>query len=301
MVYDVIIIGGGPAGLTAAIYASRSRLKTLLIEKQGCGGLMAITDMLENYPGFDSGINGFELAAKMEKQARSFGTEIIYTTANSIEYGKIKKIITDESEYETKTIIISAGVSFKKLGIKGEEQFIGSGVSFCAVCDAPFYRNKEVLVVGGGNSALQEAMYLSKFAKSVKIIHRRSEFKSSKILQEKLESFHNISVIYDSKIEEIVGTDKLEKAVITKLKTQSVSEIFVEGIFVFIGFTPNTSNFSFLALDDKGYIITDKNMETSVPGIFACGDICKKQLRQVVTATADGAVAAASALKHIDM
>ena len=300
MSYDVIIIGGGPAGLSAAVYASRARLKTLLIEKAGCGGQMAVTDLLENYPGFNGGINGFELATKLEAQARDFGTEIIYDEALSIEGEAVKSVKTNNKTYETKTVIIAAGTKAKELGAGGEKQFVGRGVSYCAVCDAPFYKNKEVVVVGGGNSALQEAIYLSKFAKNVTLIHRRNEFRAVKILQERLFSVPNISILYDSTVVKISGNEKVEKLTVENCKTGNKSELKADGLFVFIGLIPNTANFPQLSINKYGYIITDENMKTSVSGIFACGDVRDKMLRQVVTAAADGAQAAISAQHYIE-
>ncbi len=300
MIYDVIIVGGGPAGLTAAIYASRARLNTLLIEKAGCGGQIAITDWLENYPGFNGGINGFELAMKLEAQVKDFGASIVYDEVISIEDGNINKVITANSVYETKTIIIAAGTSVKRMGIEGEDAFIGRGISSCATCDAPFYKDKNVIVVGGGDSAIQEAIYLSKFAKTVTVIHRRDELRAAKILQEKMLSCANISVMYDTIPLKVIGTDKIEKLKVSNVKTGQEQEIQIDGIFVFIGLLPNTPPFSILNLDEYGYIITDENMKTSIPGIFACGDIRQKQLRQVVTAASDGAQAAISAQYYIE-
>jgi thioredoxin reductase (NADPH) len=300
MIYDVIIIGGGPAGLSAAIYASRARLKTLIIEKTGCGGQMTMTDLLENYPGFNGGINGFDLAVKLEQQARDFGTGIIYGEAAAVERGSSKKVITTNCTYETKTVIIAAGTHAKKMNIPGESEFIGKGVSFCAVCDAPFYRGKNVLVVGGGDSAVGEAVYISKFAKNVTIVHRRNKLKAAKILQEKIKSHPNISVIYDSVPKEIFGRSSVEKITITNIKTNENKDLIIDGVFVFAGLIPNTLFLSGIALDKTGYIITNENMNTSSDGIFACGDIRKKQLRQVVTAVSDGAQAAVSAQRCIE-
>ncbi|MDR1696593.1 MAG: thioredoxin-disulfide reductase [Endomicrobium sp.] len=305
MAYDVIIIGGGPAGLSAAIYTARARLKTLIIEKAGCGGQMAITDMLENYPGFNGGINGFELAVKLEEQVRDFGAEIIYDEVlNIADSASMKTVVTPNAVYEAKTVIIAAGTKVKEMQIEGESQFIGRGVSFCAVCDAPFYREKDVAVVGGGDSAVQEAIYLAKFAKNVTVIHRRNELRAAKILQEKMLSYKNISVMYDTVPERIEGTDKIEKFIVSNVKTKEISELKVDGVFVFIGLMPNTAFLSKeadnIGLDEFGYIITDENMKTTLPGIFACGDIRKKQLRQVVTAASDGAQAAISAQNYIE-
>ena len=303
MVYDVIIVGGGPSGMTSAIYSSRARLKTLLIEKAGCGGQIAITDNIENYPGFEQGINGFELATKMQTQATNFGTEFVYGEAVSFQLNdKIKKIVLlDNKEYLAKTIIISSGASFKKLGIKGEQDFIGKGVSYCATCDAPFFRNKEIVVIGGGDSALQEALYLTKFAVKVNLIHRRNEFRAAKILQEKVFKEQKINVIFDSVVEEISGKDVLEQVTLKNIKTNTISQLSVNGVFIFVGWTPNT-NFlnNQLKLNKQGYIITDDKMNTSIEGVFACGDVREKTLRQVVTAAGDGAIAANSAQHYLE-
>lgn len=299
--YDVIIIGGGPSGMTAAIYASRARLKTLLIEKAGCGGQIAITDHLENYPGFEQGINGFELAVKMETQAKAFGTEIVYGEVSSMQLAdKTKKIVlSNNKEYETKTVIIASGANFRKLGCPGEQEFIGKGVSYCATCDGPFFRNKEIAVIGGGDSALQEALYLTKFASKVNLIHRRNEFRAAKILQEKVLAESKINVIYDTVVEEISGNPigSVENVKLKNVKTGEISQLAVNGVFVFVGWLPNTAFLkdSGIKLNDAGYIVTDDNMKTSLEGVFACGDVREKILRQVVTACGDGAVAAISA------
>ncbi len=304
MIYDVIIIGGGPSGMSAAIYASRARLKTLLIEKAGCGGQIAITDHLENYPGFEEGINGFELAMKMEKQARTFGCEITYGEASSVETeDAIKKVILSENkEYFTKTIIIASGANFKKLAVEGEQEFIGKGVSYCATCDGPFFRNKEIAVVGGGDSALQEALYLTKFATKVNLIHRRDQFRAAKILQEKVFAEPKINIIFDSVVEKISGNLSVEQITLKNVKNNISSQLAVNGIFVFVGWLPNTKflNNTAVKLNENGYIVTDDNMNTSVQGVFACGDVRQKILRQVVTAAGDGAIAAISAQHFIE-
>jgi thioredoxin reductase (NADPH) len=301
MIYDVIIIGGGPAGLSAAIYASRARLKTLLIEKNGCGGQMIVTNLIENYPGFNSGIKGFDLAVKLKTHAKKFGAEIVYDEVIDIKTDLTKKVITVNSTYyKTKSIIIATGMSVKKMNIPGEADFIGKGVSFCAICDAPFYRDKDVLIIGGGDSAIQEAIHLSKFVKNVTIVHRRNKLKASKILQERMASHLNISVLYDSMPKKICGKDVVEKIIVTNIKTNEDKELKVNGIFVFIGLIPNTLFISNTVLDTAGYVLTDENMSTAIHGIFACGDIRKKQLRQVITATSDGAQAAVSAQQYIE-
>lgn len=303
MIYDTIIIGGGPAGLTSAIYSSRARLATLIIEKAGCGGQIAITDFLENYPGFETGINGFELTSKMEQQARHFGTEIVYGEVLSIETKEtLKKVILADKTYITKTIIIASGSNFKKLGIKGEAEFIGKGVSYCATCDGPFFKNKEVAVIGGGDSALQEALFLTKFVNKVFLIHRRDKFRATQILQERVSSEPKIEVVLDCIVEEIAGNNIIEKVKIKNVKSGMLKEIAVNGVFVFIGWIPNTKFLTQnkITLDENGYIITDDQMKTSLDGIFACGDVRKKILRQVVTATGDGATASISAQNYIE-
>ena len=302
MIYDVIIIGGGPAGMSAAIYSSRARLKTLIIEKAGCGGQIAITDHLENYPGFETGINGFELAVKMQTQATTFGSEITYGEVLSVEVeGNIKKVVLQDKVFETKTIIIASGAAFKKLNVPGEEEFIGKGVSYCATCDGPFFRNKEIAVVGGGDSALQEALYLTKFASKVNLIHRRNEFRAAKILQEKVLANEKITVILDSVVEEICGTQMLDSLKVKNVKTGSVINLAVNGVFLFVGWQPNTKFLENSKINlDSGYIVTDENMRTNIDGVFACGDVRKKQLRQVVTAASDGAISAISAQHYIE-
>jgi thioredoxin reductase (NADPH) len=300
VLYDVIIVGGGPAGLSAAIYSSRAMFKTLLIEKNGCGGQMIVTDLLENYPGFNGGINGFDLAVKFETQAIDFGVKIVYDEVVEIKNGLVKKVVTINSIYESKTVIIATGTRVKKMNIPGETKFMGRGVSFCAICDASFYREKEILVVGGGDSAVQESIYLAKFVKKVIILHRRNELRATKILQERMLSCPNIFIMYNTVPKEIIGKDYIEKVTVTDLETNQDKHLKVDGIFVFIGFTPMVPFISGIAFDEHGYIITDENMRTSIDGIFACGDIRQKHLRQVVTATSDGVHAAFSAEHYID-
>lgn len=303
IIYDVIIIGGGPAGLTAGIYASRARLKTLLIEKAGCGGQIAMTDKLENFPGFEDGINGFEFTSKVEQQARNFGTEIIYGEVLSLEAeSSVKKVILSDHTYAAKTIIVASGSSFKKLGIYGENEFLGRGVSYCATCDGPFFKNKTVAVIGGGNSAVQEALFLTKFANKIYVIHRRDTLRAVQLLQEKVFAEKKIEVVFDTNVEEIAGGQMIENLKVKNVKTGKPGSIAVDGVFIFIGWNPNTSFLSDnkIALDENGYIITDEKMQTSLEGVFACGDVRKKMLRQVVTAVSEGATAAISAQHLIE-
>jgi thioredoxin reductase (NADPH) len=239
----------------------------------------------------------------MEKQAKNFGTEIIYGEVLSIDTEEnLKKVILSDKTYITKTIIIASGANFKKLNVKGEKEFIGRGVSYCATCDGPFFRNKEIAVVGGGDSSLQEALYLTKFASKVNLIHRRDEFRAAKILQERVVNDLKINVFLNTTIEEIYGLETIEKVKLKNVKSQEITELNVNGVFIFVGWTPNT-NFltqSKISLNENGYIITNDNMQTSISGIFACGDIRKKLLRQVVTAVGDGATASVAAQHYIE-
>jgi len=303
MLYDVIIIGGGPAGLTAGIYSSRARLKTLLIEKAIVGGQITITDFVENYPGFEEGISGVELSQKMQQQAKKFGTEIIQGTVLNISvHNKIKKIILeDNQEFEAKTIIIATGAHPKPLGIEGEERFKGRGVSYCATCDGAFYKGDKVAVIGGGDSAIEEAIFLTKFAEAVYIIHRRDQLRATKIIQERAFSNPKIKIIWDSVVKKIEGGDSVTALRIKNVKTQEESIIDVQGVFIFVGYKPNTGFFeSLLRLDKDNYIITDERMTTSIDGIFAAGDVRAKPLKQIVTAVGDGAIAAVSAERYIE-
>ncbi|MDR0977826.1 MAG: thioredoxin-disulfide reductase [Endomicrobium sp.] len=299
MLYDVVIIGGGPAGLSAAVYSSRAGLKTLVIEKNACGGQIITAGVIENYPGFNGGIDGFDLAVKFEKQAKGLGTEIVYDEATGIENGIIKKIVTKKSFYETKIIIIAAGMHMRRLSIPGEDKFIGRGVSFCAVCDAPFYKGKNVLVAGNSDSAVQEALYLSEFADKVTVLCRGDKLEAVNILQERALSNPDISVMYNTIPREIIGSGHVEKVIVENLKTKHCEQLKADGVFVFIGLSPNAVDGG-IKLDENGFILTDENMSTSADGIFACGDIRKKNLRQIVTAVSDGAYAAVSARHYLD-
>jgi thioredoxin reductase (NADPH) len=299
--YDVVIIGAGPAGLSAGVYASRSRLKTLIIEKMGAGGQAAIADWIENYPGFGEGISGFDLAQKMETQAKNFGTEFVFDEIAEVSKRNGTFLIkSEQNSYHAKTIILATGTKHRMLGVPGEKEFIGSGVSFCATCDAPFFRDKNVMVVGGGNSAIQEALYLTKFAANVSIVHRRDELRATKILQERAFANSKIQFIWSSVIIEFLGKERLESAKIQNVLTKNETNVQIDGAFIFAGLLPNTNFLNdFIKLDESGYILTNDEMATSVPGIFACGDVRKKLLRQVVTAAGDGAVAAFSAQEYI--
>ncbi|MCG0276100.1 MAG: thioredoxin-disulfide reductase [Thermosediminibacteraceae bacterium] len=300
--YDLAIIGAGPAGLSAAVYGARARLSTVIIEKMYPGGQAAITDIIENYPGFPEGIGGAELTEAMKKQAERFGAQFLNGDVEKIEKQDNKFVIQLKHEtLEAKAVILAMGAEARKLGVKGEKEFIGRGVSYCATCDGAFYTDRPVMVVGGGDTAIGEAIYLTHFASSVTVVHRRNELRATKILQERAFKNEKIKFIWDSVVEEIKGGDAVEEVVVRNVKTGEKSSVPVDGVFVAIGWDPNTAIVKDLVqLNERGYIITDENMATNVPGLFAAGDIREKSLRQVVTAVADGAIAAVSAEKYLE-
>jgi len=303
MTYDVVIIGGGPAGLTAGLYTARARLKSLLIEQGLPGGLVTTTEWVENYPGFEEGIMGVELAQKMEKQAVRFGLEIIQGTVMGISSNKKIKGISLEGDlhYEAKTIILATGAHPRLLKIEGEDEFRGRGVSYCATCDGAFYKGKKIAVVGGGDSAVQEAIFLTKFAEMVYVIHRRDQLRAEKILQERAFSNPKIKFIWNSVPEKISGDDGVNALHIRNLKACGNTVLDVQGVFIYIGYNPNTEFLRGLVdLDENNYIITDKNMAASTPGIYAAGDVRSKPLKQIATAVGDGATAAMAAVKYIE-
>lgn len=301
--FDVIIIGGGPAGLAAAIYASRYGMKTALIERISTGGQIFITAEVENYPGIEK-TSGPLLARTMEKQALHFGTEIIIDEVESISLkeNSMKSIKGASGEiYEAQSVIIATGAKYRNLGAPGEDKFRGRGVSNCATCDAMFYKNKEVAVIGGGDTAVEEADFLAKFAAKVSVIHRRSELRAVKAIQEKALKNPKITFIFDTVVEEIAGLNGVEKLLLKNVKTNAKSEIKADGVFVLVGYDPATVYLKgFVDLDPQGYVIASRDMETNVPGVFACGDCIVKKLRQVVTAAGDGAVAAYGAYHYIE-
>ncbi len=300
MVYDVVIIGGGPAGLTAGIYAKRAMLNALLIEKMGIGGQIIITDLIENYPGFLE-TSGAELAAKFEQHAAKFGleTKSMVEVTGIEDRGKIKAVKTTEGDIETKTVIIATGTTPRKLGAKGELNLIGRGVSYCATCDGFFFRDKTVVVVGGGDSAITEAIFLTKMAKKVIVMHRRDKLRAEKINQEHAFANPRISFVWDSVVEEIAGKQVVEKVVIRNVKTNEISDIRADGIFIYVGLIPNTG-FVDVEKDEGGFIVPYPGQATSVKGIFVAGDCRITPLRQIATAVGDGAIAAVSAEKYIE-
>ncbi|MGB9735439.1 MAG: thioredoxin-disulfide reductase [bacterium] len=301
--YDCVIIGGGPAGMTAAIYTGRAKLKTLLLEEKAIGGEIVVADIVENYPGFPKGISGADLTSAMEEQARSFGTEICEIGAKSIELDGDNRIVntTDERRITAKTIIIAAGTENVKLNVPGEKRFTGRGVSYCAQCDGAFFRDREIIVVGGGDTAIGDAIFLTRFARKVYVVHRRDKLRAEKILQERAFSIPTIEFIWDSIVTEIKGKKTVEAVTIKNLKTGETYDKKIDGVFIFIGTKPNTAFVKdIIALDENGYIITNEEMETNQPGIFAAGDIRSKTVRQVATAVGDGAIAGSSAQKYIE-
>jgi thioredoxin reductase (NADPH) len=306
-IYDVIIIGGGPAGLTAGIYTSRARISTLLIEKLGIGGQASITDRIENYPGFIEGISGPELVHNMEEQAQSFGVKTIFDEVTRVEVsdeGNIKKVFVhdDPEPYQCLSIIVAAGHEQRKLGVPGETEFTGRGVSYCATCDGAFFRDRAVAVVGGGDVAVEEALFLTRFVSKAYIVHRRDRLRATKILQERAAGNDKIAFVFDSVLDEVSGQTTVNGVKVRNVKTGQTEVLAVDGVFVFIGWNPNLSFLgTFVDKSEDGYIMVDKEMMTSREGIFACGDCCKKNLRQIVAACGDGATAAFSAQHYVEM
>ena len=299
--YDLIIIGAGPAGLSAAIYASRARLSAVVIEQNFVnGGQIIDTYEIDNYPGLP-GISGMDLAAKMAEHAEKLGVETVYGFVQNLDLtGPVKKAETDEGTYEAKAVIIASGATHSKLGAQGENQFAGMGVSYCATCDGAFYRGKDVLVVGGGDVAVEDAIFLARGCNKVYVVHRRDELRAAKILQENLLSLPNVEMVWNSNLRSVNGGMKVESATVVNKLDQSERTIPVSGVFIAVGITPR-SEFArnHVSMDEKGYIIADETGATSVPGVFAAGDVRTKQLRQVVTAVADGANAVTSAEKYL--
>lgn len=298
--YDVVIVGGGPAGFTAAIYTARAKLKTLIIERAYFGGQMAITDQMENYPGFEA-VSGMELANKMYGQATKFGAEVEMAEVVELDlYGDIKKVITREKTYEAKSVILAMGASPRKLGLPNEEKLVGAGISYCATCDGAFFRDKDVAVVGGGDTAAEDALYLARFCRKVYLIHRRDEMRATKILADLVVNTPKITPLWNSEVEEIIGENSLEAVKVRNNKTNEISKLDISGLFIAIGHIPNNELVKGkIDLNEWGYIKTDENMRTNIPGVFAAGDVREKTLRQVVTAASDGAIAAHSAEQYL--
>ncbi len=293
-IYDVIIIGGGPGGYTAALYAARANHSVLLLEKVSPGGQMGIVDFVENYPGFPEGINGFDLAMKMKASADKFGVETRLSEVKEVDFtSPVKEIKTSKEAFLAKTVIIATGADPRRLGLPREDFFTGRGLSYCATCDGMFYKDKEIAVVGGGNSASEETIYLSKICKKVYLIHRREELRASPYFSEAVPKLPNVEILWNTEVKAFLGEDKLDGIHLVKTSGEEY-DLPVAGLFVAIGRVPVTDIFkSQLRIDDYGYIIADETTRTNIPGVFAVGDVRTKMLRQIVTATADGAIASA--------
>jgi thioredoxin reductase (NADPH) len=299
--YDVLIIGGGPAGLTAAIYACRAGWKTLLIEKGTFGGQAASTDIIENYPGFPAGVSGFELMMNFYQQASRFGCEFLTAEVSALSStGKIKKVITGEGEVVGKTVVLATGALPRELGVKGEKEFHGKGVSYCATCDGFFYRDKKVAVVGGGDAAVKEALYLANIVQEIVLIHRRDTLRADKILADKAFATPKIKICWNTVVDEIKGEHKLNALTLRNVKTQERKEVAVEGVFLYVGMQPNTEFLGEeLQKNRQGYLVTAENLATSVTGVFAIGDCRQKNSRQVATAVGDGALVLAAVEEYL--
>lgn len=298
--YDIIIIGGGPAGLTAGIYAARAKMKTLLIESTFSPSLITTTDMVENFPGFPGGIDGFTLVERFKEQALSFGLETLQDDVAQVKAATSDAdsgwLVVGSEEYQTKALIVASGATYAKLGVPGEKEYAGRGVSYCATCDAPFYRDRTIVVVGGGDTAIQEALFLTKFATRVTVVHRRESLRATAILQERAFANARLAFAWNAVVEEIRGEKTVTGVRLKDLKTGQARDLATDGVFIFAGYIPNTDLVDgIVERDNDGYILVDENMRSSAPGIFACGDCTKKLLRQVVTACGDGATAAFAA------
>ena len=300
--YEVIIIGGGPAGLTAGLYTSRARLSTLLIENALYGGQMTTTELIENYPGFPQGVTGDELSRLMEEQARRFGMETVAKEVLRVSLeGDTKVVETDNAIYRCETVIVCTGTEYRKLGVPGEREFAGRGVSYCATCDGTFFKDSQIVVVGGGDSALTEALFLTKFVKEVTIIHRRDALRGTKIYQERACSNPKIKFLWNSIVQEIKGDSGVRSIVVKNVRTGKIEEFATDGVFLFVGLVPRTQFLrGLLQMDEGGYLLTNEDCETSVKGIFAAGDCRKRLLRQIATAVGDGATAAFAAEKYLE-
>ncbi|MBF4501235.1 thioredoxin-disulfide reductase [Savagea sp. SN6] len=301
-IHDLIIIGAGPAGMTAAVYASRANLSTVMIERGMPGGQMATTDAIENYPAFES-ILGPELSTKMFEHAQKFGAKYEYGDVDKVvDHGDLKEVIVGEKSYKAYAVIVATGAEYRKLGSPGEEELTGRGVSYCAVCDGAFFQGREIVVIGGGDSAVEEGMYLTRFADKVTIIHRRDELRAQKIIQDRAFANEKIEFLWNKQVKSVNEKDgKIGSVTLIDTQDGSESEFDTEGMFVYVGMDPLTDAVKDLGItNENGYILTNEDMETAVPGIFAAGDVREKMLRQIVTATGDGSIAAQAVQKYIE-
>ena len=293
-VFDTIIIGGGPGGYTAALYAARAGFSALVLEKLSPGGQMATTDQIDNYPGFPQGVNGFELALEMQKGAQRFGAQTELAEVLRVDLrGPVKEVVTQKETYRAPTVVLATGASPRELGLPGERELRGRGVSYCATCDGMFYRGKTVAVVGGGNTAAADVLYLSRLCEKVYLIHRRDQLRASRVYLEPLKQAENVEILWDSQVTELLYGETLTGAKVRNKKTGETRELSLDGLFLAVGQLPNTQLFQGqVELDAAGYVVADETTRTNLPGVFAVGDLRQKPLRQVVTAAADGAVAA---------
>ena len=292
-IYDMVILGGGPGGYTAALYAARSGLDVLVLEKLSAGGQMALTSQIDNYPGFPEGIDGFELGMKFQEQAEKFGAKTEYAEVRSLNLRVVPRVIsTSEGDYFARTVVIATGAGAKKLGLPDEERLVGRGIGYCAHCDGMFYRGKTVAIVGGGNSAAAEALYLSRIAKKVILIHRRDSLRATKVYHEPLKKLDNLEFRWNSGITELLGEDRLSGVRVKNYLTDQEEELQVDGVFISIGRKPATELLEGQLKLEGGYIVADESTQTSIPGVYAVGDVRTKALRQILTAASDGANAA---------
>jgi thioredoxin reductase (NADPH) len=301
--YDVLIIGGGGAGLTAALYTSRAKLSTLLLEKLTPGGQIALTDLVENYPGFPEGVTGTEISQRMEEQAKRYGTEVVYDEVTGIEKkdGRFLVHRNGGEVLETRSVIVASGASYRNLGVPGERALTGKGVSYCATCDGAFFKEKELVIVGGGDSAMQEGLFLTRFATKLTVIHRRDKLRASPILQERALQHPKIKFIWNTVVTEVAGEKKVERVKLKQVETGAVQDFKTDGVFVFIGHDPNTGFLKGLVeLDEKGYVKSGKNLETSVPGIFVCGEVRAGAVKQLVSCCGEGCEAALACQEYLE-
>lgn len=300
-IYDMIIIGSGPAGLAAAVYGQRAKLDLIVIEKQMISGGQIINTLeVDNYPGLP-GIGGFELGQKFREHAEKLGTAFVTDEVKEVRINKdgTRTVVGAETDYTAKTVVIASGAEHSLLGVPGEKELTGSGVSYCATCDGNFYRNKVTAVVGGGDVALGDALYLARLCQKVYLIHRRDSFRGAKVLEDKVRAAENIELVLDSTVEEIRGEGQVKAILVKNKKSGAESELAIDGLFIAVGIVPESKSFPFLETDERGYVLADETCETNVPGVYAAGDVRKKQLRQVITAVADGANAVESAVRYL--
>jgi thioredoxin reductase (NADPH) len=303
ILYDVIILGAGPAGLTAAIYASRSLLRTLVLDPAPAGGLASTTEVLENYPGFPDGVKGPELTAYFKKQAERFGAEILDTTpVNSVSLaGPEKTVVTDRGAFHSRALIIASGTRYKEIGVKGEKEYKGRGISYCATCDAPLFKGKDIVVVGCGSSGIQESLHLLKLVNSITLVEFLPHMTAEPILQERIKKYQNVNFLFRHRVTEIYGDRTVKGVKVEDLRTGTVKDIKAEGVFIFVGLIPNAELFQELEKDRYGFIVADeKTLKTNVAGVYAAGDVRSKILRQVATAVGDGALAAYSVKQYLE-